>query len=212
MGRPSGSRNADFDTTRAALVRAAQVRLSEPDGARVSFRELAAAAGVNVATLRHYFGSREGVIEAVMAQWNAAGQKYMLEVATGPLGPVRASLEWLLAQIGEGFRFGLDQVHAIGLGSGLRDPLLGPAYLREVFDPTVDAVEARLSRHVARGELRAADTRQMALTLLSAPILVLLHQGPLGGAHARPLSYADFCEGHLAAFLCAYGTGAEAPA
>ena len=40
--------------------------LAEPDGTRASFRELAAAAGVGVATLKHYFGSREGLVAAVL--------------------------------------------------------------------------------------------------------------------------------------------------
>jgi AcrR family transcriptional regulator len=212
MGRPAGSRNPDFETTRATLLRAARARLSEADGARASFRELSAAAGVSVATMRHYFGSREGVIAAVLAQWNKEGQRYLLEVATGPVGPVRSSLAWLLANVGEGFRRGLDEVHAIGLSAGLREPALGPAYLREVFDPTLEAVEARLARHVARGELSAGEVRHMALALIGPPLLALLHQGALGGTHTRPLAYDRLCADHLDGFLRAYGTGHEAPA
>ena len=212
MGRPAGSRNPDFEATRASLVRALSARLGEPDGPRASLRELAAAAEVSASTLRHYFGSREGVLAAVMAHWHEQGQPYMLAVATGPLRPVRASLAGFLREIGEAFlRYGLDKVFAVGRAVGLRQEVLGPAYLQEVLDPTLEALEARLARHVARGELVAGDVRHMALTLMSAPLLALLHQGALGGTRCRPLDYGRFCEDHLAAFLRAYGTGREAP-
>jgi AcrR family transcriptional regulator len=212
MGRPAGSRNPDFEATRASLVRAVQARLATADGVRASFRELAAAAGVSVATLRHYFGSREGVIAAVMSQWHQMGQRYMLEVATGPLLPVRASLAWFLDFFALGFRMGVGDIHAIGLAAGLREPTLGPTYLCQVLDPSLEAIEARLARHVARGELRPGDVRHMALSLVSPALLALLHQGPLGGEGARPLAWERFCSDHLESFLRAFGTGYEAPA
>jgi AcrR family transcriptional regulator len=211
MGRPAGSRNPDFEATRATLVAALQKRLAEPDGPRASFRDMAASAGVSVATLRHYFGSREGVVAAVLRQWNEQGQRYLLEVATGPLLPVRASLLGFLHYLGFGWMQGVDEVHAIGLACGLREPDLGPRYLCDVLDPTLEAVEARLARHVARGELRPTDVRLMALSLVSPAIVVLLHQGPLGGKKARPLLWEKFVAEHLESFLRAYGTGHEAP-
>ena len=210
MGRPAGSRNPDFEVQKKRLLRAALTRLGEPDGVRVSFRELAAAAGVSVATLRHYFESREQLIEEALSLWHDDGNRYLLEVATGPLPPVRASLGGLLAYLAIGFRSGVDRVHAIGLAAGMQDARIGPAYLREVFDPTLESVEARLARHVARGELCPGDVRHMALTLVGPPLLVLLHQGVLGGLHTRPLSYEAFCADHLAGFLRAFGTGHEA--
>ena len=205
MGRPAGSHNADFESTRARLLRGVFARLAEPDGSRASFRDLAAAAGVSVATLRHYFGTREGVIAALFEQSHEAGRRYLLEVAAGPIGPVRESLAHVLARIGEGFRAGmLDKLHAIGLSTGVLDPKLGPAYLCSILEPTIEAVEARLARHVARGELRAGDLRHMALSLLAPPLVALLHQGALGGARTRPLSYEAFCAEHVEGFVRGY--------
>lgn len=206
MGRPTGSRNPDFEPTRARLARAALVRLAEPDGTRASFRELAAAAGVSVATMRHYFGTREGLITALLEMSKAAGERYLLEVAAGPIGPVAESLAHVLARIGEGFRQGaLAQIHAIGLSAGLREPVLGPAYLQQVLEPTIEALEARLARHIARGDLRGGEVRHLALSLVTPPLMALLHQHALGGACTRPLSYEAFCADHLAGFLRAHG-------
>ncbi len=213
MGRPTGSRNPDFDATRTRLAAAALARLGAADGTRASFRELSAAAGVSVATMRHYFGTREGLIAAVLEMSNAAGQRYLLEVAAGPLGPVGESLAHVLGRIGEGFRRGgLAQIHAIGLSAGLREPALGPAYLQQVLEPTIEALEARLARHIARGELRVGDVRHLALSLLTPPLMALLHQHALGGACTRPLSYEAFCADHLAGFLRAYAVEAPSPA
>lgn len=211
MGRPAGSRNPDFEVHKQRILRAALTRLGEPDGARASFRELASAAGVSVATLRHYFESREQLIEEALALSHGDGQRYLLEVATGPLPPVRASLGGLLAYLAIGFRSGLDRIHAFGLSAGMQDSRIGPAYLREIFDPTLESVEARLARHIARRELIPGEVRHMALTLIGPPVLALLHQGVLGGLHTRPLSYEAFCADHLAGFLRAFGTGHEAP-
>lgn len=211
MGRPAGSRNPDFERTRAELIAALQERLATADGIRTSFRQMASAVGVSVTTLRHYFGTREGVIAALLARWHEMGRPYMLEVAAGPLPPVRASLRGFLIFLELGFRNGLDEVHAIGLAAGLYEPTLGPRYLGDVFDPTLQCVEARLARHVARRELRQGDVRTMALAFVAPALLALLHQGPLGGRHTRPLDWETFVVEHIDAFLRAHGTGYEAP-
>ncbi len=189
MGRPAGSHNPDFEATRARLLRGVFARLAEPDGARASFRDLAAAAGVSVATLRHYFGSREGLIQALFEQSHEAGRRYLLEVAAGPIGPVRESLAYVLDQVGAGFRAGvLDKLHAIGLSAGMMDPAIGPAYLRWILEPTIESLEARLSRHIARGELRAGDVRNMAILAHRSPARRAPPPGrPRRGRHPPPL-------------------------
>lgn len=210
MGRTPGSKNVDFDATREALLQAARARLMEPGGARASFRDLAAAAGVSGATMRHYFGSREGIIKAILALDHLRGTPYLLEVATGPLGPLATSLAWLLARITEGFRLGkLGEVHALGLSAGMRDAALGPAYVNEILEPTLKAVEARLARHLADGELRSCDLRTAALALVAPALLALLHQGELGGAACRPLDIDAFLRDHLEGFVRAYGRPGE---
>ena len=65
MTRTVGARNVQFGERRNALIAKARERLSLQTGDSPSFRELALAAGVSVATLRHYFGSREALIKAV---------------------------------------------------------------------------------------------------------------------------------------------------
>ena len=85
MGRPAGRRNADYDDERSALLGRLQVAVLAPGGAALSFRELAAAADVSPATLRHYFQDRPGVLRAALAALGNGGAPYLRAVAEGPL-------------------------------------------------------------------------------------------------------------------------------
>ncbi len=211
MGRPPGSRNAGFDQRRAELLRGVRARLMEPDGARASFRELSSAAGVGPATMRHYFGTRIGVLEAALEQIHTEGLPYLMRVTQPPDAPLRESIEPLMKMVIFGMRGGLGQVHALGLAAGLRDPDLGPAYLDRVLEPTLQAFEARLAHHAARGELRpGVDLRVAALALLSPILLGMLHQQELSGVRCRPLDADALLEAHLDAWLRGYGRDPQA--
>lgn len=205
MARAPGTRNADFEQTRAAMLAKVRARVLQPDGARVSFRELAAAAGVGTTTLRHYFGTRGGVLRAVLEATSMAGAPYLLMVTRPPVLPLRASLELLCGMVLRGMREGVGEVHALGLASGLREPELGPAYLDFVLEPTQQAFEAHLAHHAATGALRPdADLRLAALQLLSPLLLAALHQRELGGHRCRPLDLDATLPAHLDAWMRAW--------
>lgn len=206
MSRPSGSRNANYEQQRVALLRSIRARLAQPDGARASFRDLAESADVSVATLRHYFSDREGTVAAVLSHSHSEGTMYLLELAAGPLLPLEQSVSWVLSAITFGFAAGVDRVFTVGLHSGLGHPTLGPECVVHVLEPMVQATEARLARHAARGELlQGTDLRHAALCLLSPLLVGLLHQGPLGGDRCRPLDVGAFNEDHARAFVRAFG-------
>ncbi len=204
MARVKGSRNADYEKERERLLEAVRVRLLEPDGAQASFRELADVAEVSVATLRHYFGSREALLTEVMRDMHRRGLPHLLAAATEPRGPVRASLRWFLDSLLVGWRLGVGAVHAFGLTAGVGHPTLGPVYVRELLEPTLQAAEARLARHIADGELRRCDVRHAALELVCPVVLGLLHQVQLSGASCRPLDVERFLADHLETVLRAH--------
>lgn len=205
MGRPGGARNADYLATRAALVKRLAKRLARPDGARASLRELATASKISVATLQHYFGDRAGVITAVLEAAHVAGTPHLTAVASANLGPLRASLEWFLQYLLLGLVDGkVAELHELGLAVGVRDDALGPAYLEHILEPTQQALEARLARHAAVGDLVPCDLRVAALALLAPVLVAVLHQHSLGGTRCRPLYLEGFVANHLDAFLRAY--------
>lgn len=204
MARPKGSRSAGYEAKRAELVRRLRLRLVTPDSPRASLRELAEAAGVSLRTLRHYFPGRDDLVEAVLEAHRAAGDPHLRRVAE-PSGPFAASVRDALAYTAHGFRIGrLGEIHSLGLAEGLRHRRLGPAYLREVLEPTVEAVAARLRAHMERGEMKPADPRRAALVLVSPVVLGFLHQLELGGAAPLPLDTERLLDEAAAAFVEAF--------
>lgn len=205
MSRPAGHRNLDYVEERERLVQRLLPALLRPGGAELSFRQMAHEAGVSPATLRHYFPTREDLLVEVLALLRRAGLPYLHAAATQPIEGVRASLEWLLGQIVLGWRRAVGAVHVLGLSAGLGHERLGPAYVNEILEPTLQAAEARIARHVASGELSQCDVRHAALALISPLVLGLLHQDSLLGARCRPLDLERFLADHLDHFLRAYG-------
>lgn len=72
----------DATATRRALVRAARRRFAVDGYRAATVRHIAADAGVNVALINRYFGSKEGLFEACMNR--TADELNPEDVATGP--------------------------------------------------------------------------------------------------------------------------------
>lgn len=212
MARQPGSRNADYERTRAQILERLRDLLFSERGPTASFRELAQAAEVSPATLRHYFHDRVGLLSAAYASFEREGLRYQVEAAMADHGPVEDSLRWFLGYLVQGWMAGVGRIHRLGLAAGLVDPVLGPGYLEKLLEPLIEAGEARLARHVAAQELGPCQLRHASLELLAPLILVLLHQRGLGGDRTRPLEVSAFIEDHLQCFLRAHRAPAEATA
>lgn len=189
MTRPAGSRNADFEETRHRLLMGLSRRLAEEDGTSASMRELAAAAGVSAATLRHYFKDRHGLFTALFELGRRLGAEHQLRLASEPLqADVVTSMRWVLASIRTGLEIAaVRHWYTTGLRVALESPRLGPAYVCELLEPLLQAVEVRIERHQARGELIGHQPRLLSLQLVSPLFLAMLHQRSLSGDRQRPL-------------------------
>jgi AcrR family transcriptional regulator len=174
-------------------------------------RDLARAIDVSTPTLRHYFVTREALIEAVLAKEHASALPYLHHIATGPLPPLRESISEVMGYILSGLiDSGVQELHVLGLRAGLKSPALGPAYLTQVLEPSLTALETRLQRHASRGEVRCENSRVAALQLLSPVLLAVLHQRQLGGDQCRPLGLSAFVESHVEAFVRAWAAEGSA--
>ena len=202
MGRHSGSRNSDFEQTRKALLSAVRGRLRADGGLKT---------GVSTTTLRHYFGSRQGLVKAILEHDLSEGAPHLLAAATqGPL-TLRESLEDFAMSLRMGFEFGVLRSHELGLSEGLGDQMVGPAYLNNVLEPTILATESRLSRLIAAGAMPPCDVRIAALSFLSPLLLAVMHQRSLGGGEVRHLDLETFSQEHIERFLKAYSTPLHDP-
>lgn len=213
MGRTAGTRNSGYEARRRAYVERVVPLLRTTAGAGAGLNRMADAAKVSAATLRHYFGSRDGLVAAYLEQCREDGEPH-LAVARTSEAPFATSIPALAAFIVMGLGVPeVQEMHGIGLAEGLRDATLGPTYLETVLEPTLLAVETRLAAHMERGEMRRTDPRHAALQFVSPLLLGGLHQAGLGGCTVRPLDLDAFARRHAEDFVRLYGfTPTEAPA
>lgn len=203
MARPRGSRDRDYLEKRGALLAAARAHLSAPQGRRASWRDLAAACGVSLPTLRHYFGDRRQLVAEIMATARLEGERY-LRLAAEPSGPFPRSVADLIGMISEGLSRGVLPLQVIGLSEGFADASAGSAYLDNVLEPILAAIATRLQAHIDLDEMRPVDTRFAAIALLSPLLVAHLHQHALGGAADYPLTMAAHDAALVEAFVRSY--------
>lgn len=209
MSRPRGSRDSDHEAKRQDLLSRMTLHLVSRDGGRPSLRELAGAAGVAVPTLRHYFGDRSQVIDAVLAEALRRGRSGLDAQRSGERPfefSVRDYAQNLVTALTAPKTVRLGDIFAVSLAEGFLDPELGPSALTHIVDPTVAALEARLAVHVARGEMIETDLRTASLILISPLLIGCLHQHQLGGVTTSPLGLEPLLDDVVGAFVRAYRT------
>ncbi|GGN85510.1 TetR family transcriptional regulator [Actinoplanes lobatus] len=86
---PAGRRRRDAGATKQALLEAAQARFAQVGYESTTLRDVAADVGVNLALIKRYFGSKEGLFKAALA----ASPRLMNDVPAG-----RASLAEALSR------------------------------------------------------------------------------------------------------------------
>jgi AcrR family transcriptional regulator len=204
MPRTTGARAKDYDAKRADLLERVGAHLRESLPRKPGLRDLANASGVTIPTLKHYFGTRDGMVAAYFEHYGRQGTPHLAVVADGSL-PFEASMRALVAYVLAGLIHARVIVgHAAGLSEAVGSQELGPAYLVHLLEPTLQAVEQRLKAHQAKGEMRACDTRIAALMLVSPLYLASLHQTSLGGCVVRPMDIEGLSSGIADAALRAY--------
>ena len=204
MARLTGSRDADYAAKRAALVGRLRERLGSTNREHPSFRELATAAGVSEATLRHYFGGMTPLIAAVVEESAPLGAPFLERLAQ-PVGEFAESVAdaVFLASTGQQ-QPTVRALHAIGDAEGIRHGLVGQAYRLHLLDTIVNAVSRRLDEHIARKEMRDCDSHAAAIALISPVLFAYHHQHDLGGAEDTPLDLQRFLTAHIDGFVRGY--------
>ncbi len=205
MARTVGARNADYEDERLKLARKVRERVNAPNGLRASLRELATAAGSSVATLKHYFTDREGLLKAVMESEHLDAAPFLAMASVPAHSDVRASLLSYLQGIEVAwFKHEVGLVQSSALAMGLSNPGLGPTYVNHLLEPLLGTAEGLLRRHVDLKDLGPLNERFAALQFLSPVVLALFHQDSLSGAQCRPLDLKAFFVDHVDTFLRAY--------
>ena len=209
LARTKGARNTDYEAKRRELLGRLLPRFVDRVQGRPSFRQFAAAAGVTMPTLRHYFGDRSDVVAALLEEYRRLGDR-RLELVAQPTGDFETSIDAFAQELVAGMQASggpvrLGDVFAASLAEGLMDPEISPLALRYIVDPAVAALERRLAAHIARGEMReTTDVKAAALTLIAPILLAVLHQDQMKGAGEHPVVLPALAGEVAAAFVRAY--------
>lgn len=157
----------DAAGTRARILDQALVSFATAGYGATSLDSLAARLGVRKQTILHHFGTKEGLLGAVVDR-SAAELAATLEQALAAAGPGFARVEALVRAI---FRLAARRPELLGL---LREvSRLGPPAadrLVEVLDPLVVRARCFLEEEMTAGRMRQHDPRLLLLSAYSTVI------------------------------------------
>jgi AcrR family transcriptional regulator len=203
MGRPAGSRSADYEVKRAELAHRMAQFIVRDDLRRSSLRELSQAAGVTEPTLRHYFGTREGALKAAFEHCARDAQGALAQAAIPKEGlrrSLRAYLEAEAARLCDGAL----RTKAAALVEAMSHAEVADAFLATLMEPSIRALEQRLASHIRREEMRPCDVQVAAMALYGSLFAMLLQQELLNGKRARALSLPAYLDALAESFASAH--------
>src|SRR5213592_2374635 len=119
---PEEARRLILETAQALIARAG------PEGLRL--QEIAAAAGISHPLILHHFGSREGLVRALVQQAVAE----LRDKLVAAMGSAEHSLEKELDQVFDAYRDGLAQRLAWLATIDPTGEAVGPAIMRDIAD------------------------------------------------------------------------------
>jgi AcrR family transcriptional regulator len=180
---------------RTRILDAALALVSELGAAGTSMRRLAAACGLNVATIYHYFPSKADLLQALIEERRYGERLASEEPPMDPALPPRARLATLVAWVAENTLVE-DAVLRLILGEGVR----GDTTARRSATELVEALDETMTGWLAAGfpELAGAGPPpDLVARLVRATLLaVVTEQLATGvtdiGGHAEDLAAAVF--------------------
>jgi AcrR family transcriptional regulator len=173
-------------------ILAAAEELFAAKGFAATVREIAAAAGMNLAMIHYYFGNKEGLYRAVFEEKVVAMQQLMAELQATP-EPHRRRLEGFV----RGYtRFMCTHHHFARMLQ--REFIAGGEVISEIVRPQIARNYATLHGivrdGVAAGEFRAVDTAMTPVSLVGSIAFFLLGQPLIAGVLGTCVTDEDFEE------------------
>lgn len=166
---------------RTRILDAALALMSEQGSAGASMRQLAAASGLNVATIYHYFPSKADVLRSVMAE-RRYGER--LSTDSPPMDPTMPPRERLVAVLEWIWANALDEetVFRLLVGEALRGEEAAISSAREVVDALAVTIEAWLSHGFPE---HTGDMGALARVLRGQVFALVIEHLALGGVSVK---------------------------
>lgn len=185
---PTGAESGADSGQRARILDAALGLVSELGSAGTSMRRLAAACGLNVATIYHYFPSKAALLRALVAEQRYGERLAVDEPPADPALPARARFGAFLAWVA-GRAVEEETVLRLLVGEGLR----GNDVARQSARDLVDALDAALEAWLAAGfpELGAGgrpDPATAGRLVRGALLALITQQLAIGACDPAPVA------------------------
>lgn len=185
--------DAGMDRKSELLVMLAATAIAERS-TPVSLRQFAIKAGVSEPTLRHYFTDRKGVVIAIIGYF-ADGARDWLERSAEPGATLEEAVTGYANLAVEGARSDVfARAHAFAFVESIHDREVARAYLELIIEPSLNALERRLSPSVDPAANNPERVRHSAIFLYAPVLVAVLHQRLLAGEDTRPLDMTRFFE------------------
>lgn len=169
MGAGDVARNFREESggSRAALLDAASALMAERDTLKVPISDIAARAGVNSALIKYYFGSKSGMLRALLERDLSDAVRELQALMKADMRPSLKMRYHLSGLIRWYFRYPYLQRLLIAT---MRDE--SPEIAREIADtylrPITDAYQRMIEAGVAAGEFKPTDARLFYFTAIGA--------------------------------------------
>lgn len=191
MSTAAAQSNAGSDRRSELLAMLAHIAIAERS-APVSLRQFAIKAGVSEPTLRHYFTDRRGVVITIIGYF-ADGAREWLERSAQSAPSLEAAVNGYGDLAMEGSRSDVfAQAHAFAFVESIHDRDVARAYLEQIIEPSLNALERRLAPGVDPDGIKPETVRHAAIFLYAPVLVAVLHQRLLAGEETRPLDMAGF--------------------
>ncbi len=174
-------------------------------GAGASLRDISATTQTSLSNLLHYFGDRDGLLDAVAEVLDRDAAPWLKLAASLEGDDVAEILDRYFMLLLIGWQNGLARVFEVGLAEGIGQERRGMSTVNHLLEPTLQSLEELLGNLVGRQMLPEQDLRAAALSLLSPVLLALIHQDALYGHRCRPLDVEAFVRRHVRSWLSGHG-------
>lgn len=186
------------ETRPADIVRAALDVFSEKGFAGAKMEEIAARAGVSKGAPYLYFPTKEDLFRAVVKDVIEPDIEPMLEAASrhdGPLEPLLRAMTQQIAHVATTTQLG--RVVKLVISESSTFPEIARIWHDTVLSKAIGTMAHLIARAQARGEVRAGDPRQHAISIVAPLLIGVLYRETFVPVGATPFDLSDLMKQHI---------------
>ncbi len=186
------------DARPSEIVQAAYQVFSEKGFASARLDDIARRAGVSKGALYLYFETKQDLFKAVVKDAVAPNIGTIEAFALGFPGPVEQLLRLMMPRIAElANQSGIGKVIKMVIGESGNFPEIARIWHDDVIAKGLGVLIKVIEQGQARGEIRAGDARQHALSIIGPLLTAVIFRETFVPAGAKPFDIPSLMQQHL---------------